>query len=89
MRSPSGGVARVFLRGEIEYALLLVDEELPDMTGQALAGLAREIKQRQGVPIIILTREGKRDAGAGVFCERPDEAESVARIIKRLLIPHS
>jgi response regulator RpfG family c-di-GMP phosphodiesterase len=87
VRSPSGGVARGLLRSEIEYALLLVDEELPDMSGQAVGVLARELKRREEMPIIILTGVESRDSGARVFCKRQDEAESVARMIMRLLAP--
>jgi CheY-like chemotaxis protein len=86
VRSPSGGVARTFMKSEIVYHLFLLDEQLMDMTGLELISIAREVKHQERTPIIILTREKLRDVGEGVFCERPDNSKMLARAIKRLLV---
>ncbi len=54
MRAPTGHVAAIFIRSEIKKSLLLVDENLPDMTGLMLADFTRSLKHRASLPIIIL-----------------------------------
>jgi hypothetical protein len=86
VRSPSGGVARTFMRGEIAYQLFLLDEQLMDMTGVELIRIARKVKHRERTPIIILTRGKLRDVGEGVFCQNPNNVKMLVRVIKRLLV---
>lgn len=56
VRAPGGLVARVLIRSEIDYALLLLDEQLPGMKGGALALFARGLRHRKLTPILIVQR---------------------------------
>ena len=85
VRAPAEIVARIFIKGQIRYSLLLFDAELPDSTGLRLAALARSQKHRRHTPITILSQGEKGSAGAGVFFESPDDYGRLAGAIERLL----
>ncbi len=87
VRCPSGGDARLFLKSRLDYALLLLDEKLPDTRAPAIARFTRSLPHRQRTPIIILTVGEVRYAG-GVFFERRDELNLLVRVIKRLVVSH-
>jgi DNA-binding response OmpR family regulator len=88
VRAPGGSETRLFLESEIDYALLLIDEQLPGLTGQALARFARSLPHRLHTPIIILTAGDARYAD-GLFFERPGEANLLLRVVKSLLVSPS
>jgi DNA-binding response OmpR family regulator len=52
IRCPIGSVARIFIASEINYLLLLFDEQMPDMTVDELAGFVRTLAHREGTPVI-------------------------------------
>ncbi len=83
MRAPTGHVAAIFIRSEIKKSLLLVDENLPDMTGLMLADFTRSLKHRASLPIIILSENKGRKAG--VIFKKADEFEVLVRAIVDLL----
>jgi hypothetical protein len=56
VRAPAGCVARCFIE-HLEYALLLFDETLMDMSADELATFARGLERRQSVPIVIVQPE--------------------------------
>jgi len=56
VRCPNGAQARLFIE-HIEYALLLFDGALPDMTGRELARFAGRLAKREGTPVVF-TRPG-------------------------------
>lgn len=85
VRSPSGRDARFLIESEINYSLLLFDEELSDTTGLELAHLARGARHRERTPIIILSASEARCVGAGVFLEKPDDLKLLVSAIKQLL----
>jgi DNA-binding response OmpR family regulator len=60
VRSPGGSVARPLI-ANINYSLLLFDEDLPDVTGKELEGYARALPHYTRTPIIIL-RVGECEA---------------------------
>jgi DNA-binding response OmpR family regulator len=53
VRCPVGSIARTFIE-RIKYSLLLLDEELPDMTGLELESFTRKLKHRERTPVIIV-----------------------------------
>lgn len=84
----SGAVARDKLLGATRYDVLLLDYELPGMSGLDLARLARSLVHRREAAIIMLSgssveREA-RDAGVDVFLAKPDGAEQVVASIQHL-----
>jgi DNA-binding response OmpR family regulator len=72
-----------------DYDLILLDDDLPGVTGVALASLARTLDHRRETPIIMLsaTERGHaaRDAGVDIFLKKPEGMKSLVETIKRLL----
>ena len=56
VRCPDGRGARLFIDSDIDYSLLLFDDELPDMTGKELERFARKLSHRERTPIIIFKK---------------------------------
>jgi CheY-like chemotaxis protein len=84
-----GTAALQRLQGETDYDLLILDNELPDMSGLELIRQTRQIPRRQQTPIIMLSasdveREARR-AGANEFLRKPEEMPALAETIARLL----
>jgi DNA-binding response OmpR family regulator len=88
IRCPGGSLARLLIESPIEYWLLLLDEELPEMTGLVLARFAREQAHRVRTPVIVLSAGEAHGAGAGVFFEKPHNFGSIAEAVIRLLDAH-
>ena len=81
--------ARVLLRGEQPYDLLLVDNELQHMTGIELVRCARELTHRKGLQILLFSiedyeEEAKR-AGADAFLRKPHDLYLLVDTVRRLL----
>ncbi|HLL70114.1 MAG TPA: response regulator [Pyrinomonadaceae bacterium] len=81
--------ARVLLRGEQPYDLLLVDNELQHMTGIELVRCAREFAHRKGLQILLFSiedyeEEAKR-AGANAFLRKPHDLYLMLDTVRRLL----
>ena len=85
VRCPDGRGARLFIESDINYSLLLFDDELPDMTGLALAHFTSEQAHRTTTPVVILSKEKARGMVAGLFFEKPFDVGSIVEtIIARL-----
>jgi CheY-like chemotaxis protein len=79
--------------GEVEsdahYDLMLIDNQLPGVSGLELLARARELEHRQQTPIIMLSatdewREARR-AGASAFLRKPEDMHALTETIARLL----
>lgn len=70
-----GSVALLLIKSERRYDLILLDNELPNLSGLELTRRTRELPHRKGTPIIMLSAsESVRDAllaGADVFLRKP------------------
>ena len=66
VRTPGGLGARILIESKIDYALFLLDEQLPGMKGGALALFARGLRHRKQTPIVI----AQRAEGCGELAER-------------------
>ncbi|HYP02145.1 MAG TPA: response regulator [Pyrinomonadaceae bacterium] len=81
--------ARVLLRGEQPYDLLLVDNELQHMTGIELVRCARELTNRKGLQILLFSiedyEEEARRAGANALLRKPHELYLMVDTIRQLL----
>jgi DNA-binding response OmpR family regulator len=81
VRCPSGRCSFCLIESDIKYALLLFDDELPDMTGVELAQFARKLEHRKSTPIVILSKEKARGVVAGLFFEKPYDVGSIVETV--------
>src|SRR5205809_1570672 len=77
------------LTGEEHYDLLVVDNDLPELTGLELIRRARRITRRRRTPIIMLSasdceREAWR-AGVNAFLKKPEQIDELSTTVARLL----
>jgi DNA-binding response OmpR family regulator len=56
VRCPYGSPSHTLIKSDIKYSLLLLDDELPDTTGQELKDFARSLAHRKRTPIIIFKK---------------------------------
>jgi DNA-binding response OmpR family regulator len=84
-----GYVAWLLIRSEARYDLIILDNELPNVSGLELTCRARELPHRKGTPIIMLcASEGVRDAllaGADTFLRKPQDMGKIIDTVARLL----
>jgi CheY-like chemotaxis protein len=77
------------IESETPYDLLLLDDQMPLMSGIELVERARELSHRKETPIIILSASDcaseARRAGANRFLKKPDDFNSLVSIITHLL----
>ncbi|HEX8422941.1 MAG TPA: response regulator [Pyrinomonadaceae bacterium] len=88
-RAECGATAQVFLRHEQRFALLLVDNELRDMTGVEVVKYARGLSHRKSLPVVLFSiedceREAKA-AGADEFLRKPHDLFRLMEIARRLI----
>ena len=53
VRCTGGITSRSFIKSEINYALFVFDEEMPEMSGQVLTAFARGLAHREDTPVVI------------------------------------
>jgi DNA-binding response OmpR family regulator len=84
-----GYVTLLLLKGERRYDLLILDHELPNVSGMELARRTRELPHRKQTPIVMLSAsECVRDAllaGADTFLRKPQDIGKIVETIARLL----
>lgn len=73
----------------VRYDLVLLDHELPNVSGLELARAARALKEWDGTPIILLSLEDCAEAagaaGADEFMRKPHNLLTLADAVRRLL----
>jgi FOG: CheY-like receiver len=84
-----GATALRLLESEIPYDVLIFDYDLPGMDGLELVSVARSLRHRQHIPIIMLSasdieRDARRE-GVNAFLRKPEEITLVTETIARLL----
>jgi CheY-like chemotaxis protein len=84
-----GTTALARINANEHYDLLLLDNDLPGMSGLELLRHARSLHHRQQTPIIIFSasnvkREAQR-AGANAFLRKPEDIPAIAETITQLL----
>jgi two-component system chemotaxis response regulator CheY len=76
------------LESATHYDLIILDHELPRMTGSDLAACARQLPHRRETPIIVVSardvRGIARAAGATLFLHKPEDMRNLAGVVKRL-----
>jgi two-component system, chemotaxis family, chemotaxis protein CheY len=84
-----GYVGLLLIKSDRRYDLILLDNELPNVSGLELTRRARELPHRKATPIIMLSAsEVVRDAflaGANVFLRKPQDIGEIVSTISRLL----
>jgi DNA-binding response OmpR family regulator len=85
VRAPSGRESHCLIHSNINYSLLLFDDDLPDMTGLDLAQFTRKLKHRKTTPIIILSKDKARGLVAGLHFEKPYDFTLLVKTITHLL----
>ncbi len=85
----SGARALEVLKGEAPYDAIIVDNNLPGLSGLELVLRARSMDNHRNTPIIMLSgddceKEAWR-AGANAFLRKPEDVEKVSSTIERLL----
>jgi DNA-binding response OmpR family regulator len=85
-----GYVGLLLLKSDRRYDLILLDNELPNVSGLELTRRARELAHRKQTPIIMFSAsEGVREAhlaGANVFLRKPQDIGKIVETVARLLI---
>jgi CheY-like chemotaxis protein/tetratricopeptide (TPR) repeat protein len=85
----SGTTALEILKSEAPYDVIIVDNDLPGLSGLELVLRVRSMARRRNTPIIMLSgddceKEAWR-AGVNAFLRKPDAVDQVASTITRLL----
>lgn len=85
----SGAAALDVLKGQAPYDAIIVDNNLPGLSGLELILRARSIDHRRNTPIIMLSgddceKEAWR-AGVSAFLRKPEDVDQVSSTIERLL----
>jgi DNA-binding response OmpR family regulator len=77
------------IESQEQYDLILLDDDLPGLTGIELAARARALGHRSHTPIIMLSAAERRldahDAGVDIFLNKPEGMKSLVETIKQLL----
>lgn len=77
------------IEGRENYALLLLDDELPGPSGIELTRRARALAHRRTTPVVVISasevgREARR-AGADAFLEKPEDINRLTATLSTLL----
>ncbi|HEY0100998.1 MAG TPA: response regulator [Pyrinomonadaceae bacterium] len=72
-----------------QYDLILLDDDLPGLSGVELAARARALGHRSLTPIIMLSATERRNdasaAGVDIFLKKPEGMKSLVETIRQLL----
>jgi CheY-like chemotaxis protein len=84
-----GAAALKKIASRSRYDLLLLESDLPSLSGIQLIQLARNLAHRRRTPIVILSatldEAAARQAGADAFLRKPEDIMAVGETIARLL----
>jgi CheY-like chemotaxis protein/tetratricopeptide (TPR) repeat protein len=85
----SGATALEVLKGEAPYDALIIDNNLPGLSGLELVLRVRSMDHRRNTPIVMLSgddceKEAWR-AGVSAFLRKPEDVEQLSSTIERLL----
>jgi two-component system chemotaxis response regulator CheY len=76
------------IESERYYDLLIIDHDLPFIHGLLLVERARQLPQRQRLPLIMVSaddhKEAARRAGADLFLRKPEEIRGLVDAIRWL-----
>jgi len=85
----SGSAAWEILKSDTHYDALIVDNNLPGVSGLELVLRARSMRERRHLPIIMLSADDVEKeawrAGVDAFLPKPEGVERLPTTIKRAL----
>ncbi|HYO63077.1 MAG TPA: response regulator [Pyrinomonadaceae bacterium] len=77
------------IESNVRYDLLLLDHDLPGMTGLELVRQARRLEHRRETPVVMLSAGGHageaRRAGVNAFLRKPEDISALPETVTRLL----
>ena len=84
-----GLTALTLMQGGAHFDLIMLDNELPHVSGIELARRARGLAHRQQTPIVMLSASEvgteAREAGADLFLRKPQDVGMIGRAVKALV----
>ncbi len=84
-----GATAQHLLESDVPFDAIILDNDLPGITGLDLINHLRCLAHRQNIPLIMLTasdvEKEARQQGVSAFLKKPDEVMAVTETIARLL----
>ncbi|MDQ1523515.1 MAG: two-component system, chemotaxis family, chemotaxis protein CheY [Pyrinomonadaceae bacterium] len=84
-----GLTALGYIESRAPYDLILLDDDLPGLTGIELVARARSLEHRRHTPVVMLSaterRCDARTAGVNIFLKKPEGMTSLVETIKQLL----
>jgi CheY-like chemotaxis protein/tetratricopeptide (TPR) repeat protein len=84
-----GATAAQLLESDVPFDAIILDNDLPGITGLELINHLRCLAHRQNIPLIMLTagdiEKEARQQGVNAFLKKPDEVMAVTETIARLL----
>lgn len=85
-----GATALEKIEGEGDYNALVLNNNLPDLSGIELTRHARRLAHRRQTPIIVLAATDAAGAalaaGANIFLRKTEDADVVVETIRRLTV---
>jgi two-component system response regulator VicR/two-component system response regulator RegX3 len=84
-----GSLALRVIKSETHFDLLILDNELPSVSGMELIRRARDLEHRKQTPIIMISASewamDARLAGANEFLRKPQDVGKIVEVVMRLL----
>ncbi|HJR07091.1 MAG TPA: response regulator [Pyrinomonadaceae bacterium] len=84
-----GFAAWLLIKSEAHYDLILLDNELPNMSGLELTRRARDLAHRRETPIVMISASecsrDAREAGANEYLRKPQDVGKIVETIARLI----
>ena len=84
-----GADALRLLESGARFDLILLDNELPHVSGLELARRARTLSHRRATPVVMLSADNcaaeALRSGADIFLRKPDDMARVAEVVGSLL----
>jgi two-component system phosphate regulon response regulator PhoB len=84
-----GLAALALIEGGRRYDLIMLDNELPNVSGLELARRARRTEHRRRTPIVMLSAsevsEEAREAGTDLFLRKPQDMGLLVRAVEVLV----
>ena len=84
-----GSLALRLIESDAQLDLLLLDNELPNVSGLELTRRARALAHREETPIIMLSASecarDARTAGANEFLRKPQDVGKIVETVRQLL----
>lgn len=86
---PDGAQALRLIEGDIHFDALLLENDLPGVSGLELTRRVRALAHRRLIPVVIFSASEARleaeRAGADAFLRKPEDVSRIVRTLARLV----